>query len=134
MHGLLLKNQIQQDVMAYLHYAYMKTGPDIDIRFDAFRVAIAPRQATIIIGGTFEADVYLTNYNSSIYNHYKIASNGIDLPIRDGVAHYAKVQKALGKQTFKAQCFYTHPLTGEKRLYEGSFEYLVLPKCSTDCH
>ena len=130
----VLKNQIQQDVMAYLHYAYMKTGPDIDMRFDAFRVAIAPRQATMIIGETFEADVYLTNYSSSIYNHYKMASNGIDLPIRNGVAHYTKVEKTLGKQTFKAQCLYKHPLTGENRLYEGSFEYLVLPKCSTDCH
>lgn len=130
----ILKNQMQQDVIAYFNYANMKTNSDIDIRYDAFRLAIAPKQATVIVGETFEANVYIANYNTSIDKHCKMSSDGTDLAVIGGIAHYSKVGKTLGKQIFTAQCLYTNPLTGQKRLYEGSFEYLVLPKCSINCH
>lgn len=130
----ILKNLIQNDVIAYSKFIMMETTSR-SIEFNTFKVAIAPRQASLVIGETFETDVYVTKYAINTgSNQIRLLHNNTDLPTKDGVAHYSKKERTLGKKVFKAKAIITNPMTGQIITSEGLFEYNVVPKCCYDCH
>jgi gliding motility-associated protein GldM len=109
---------------ALLNYFFNQVG-GTDIKFDKFKVAIAPKKAYLIRGDKFEADVYLAAFSSNPGSNVSISVNGSGLPLREGVAHYETTPSGIGKQTIKASASIRNPLTGQTTSTEGSFEYEV---------
>jgi GldM N-terminal domain len=126
-----IKNQIQSDETAFLMY-YSSRMTGIDMRFDAFKTAIAPKKAVLIEGESFEADIYLAAYSSSPYN-LKVKVNGETLEAKQGVAHFKSKKETVGSKKIIAEASIQNPLTGQTTITQGYFEYQVLPKCSRDC-
>jgi gliding motility-associated protein GldM len=110
---------------AILNFFFKKINGEVDIKFDKFKVAIAPKKAYLIRGDKFEADVYLAAYSSSPGGNVSISVNGSGLGLKEGVGHYETTPSGIGKQTVKANATIRNPLTGQVMTSEGSFEYEV---------
>ncbi len=115
---------------ALLNYFFNQVG-GTDIKFDKFKVAIAPKKAYLIRGDKFEADVYLAAFSSNPGSNVSISVNGGGLPLREGVAHYETTPSGIGKQTVKATASIRNPLTQQTTTTEGSFEYEIGEKSGT---
>lgn len=115
---------------ALLNYFFGLVGGK-EIKFDQFKVAIAPKKAYLIRGDKFEADVYLAAYSSNPGTDVSISVNGSGLGMKDGVAHYETTPSGLGKQTVKATASIRNPLTGQTTNAQGEFEYEVGEKSAT---
>ena len=115
---------------ALLNYFFNKVGGK-EIKFDQFKVAIAPEKAYLIRGDKFEADVYLAAYSSNPGTGVSISVNGSGLSMKDGVAHYETTPGGIGKQTVKASATIKNPLTGETKTALGEFEYEIGEKSAT---
>jgi hypothetical protein len=127
-----LENQIKCDEITILSYYNSKfTGEEIDN--SAFKTAIAPKKAVLIEGELFEAGIYLARYTSNTGNNVRFLVNGQPLDAQNGIARFVGKAETIGTKIMKAEAIITNPLTGVKKTTEGSFEYLVLPKCSLDC-
>ncbi len=109
---------------AILNKMLQKVGGE-DIKFDNFKVAIAPKNGYIIRGEKFEADVYLAAYSSNPGTGVSISVNGQGLGLKDGVGHYETTASNLGKQTVKAVANIKNPLTGVVKTATGEFDYEV---------
>ena len=115
---------------ALLNYFFKQVG-GTDIKFDQFKVAIAPKKAYLIRGDKFEADLYLAAFSSNPGSNVSISANGQGLALNQGVAHYETTPSGIGKQTVKATASIRNPLTGATTTAEGSFEYEVGEKSGT---
>jgi gliding motility-associated protein GldM len=115
---------------ALLNYFFNQVG-GTDIKFDKFKVAIAPKKSYLIRGDKFEADVYLAAFSSNPGSNVSISVNGSGLGLREGVAHYETTPGGIGKQTVKATASIRNPLTGQTTSTEGTFEYEVGEKSGT---
>ena len=97
-----------------------------DIKFDKFRVAIAPKKSYLIRGDKFEADMFVAAFSSSPQGNVSIAVNGGGQSLKDGVAHYETTPSSLGKQTITVTGSVKNALTGETTSATPStFEYEV---------
>ena len=115
---------------ALLNYFFNEVG-GTDIKFDQFKVAIAPKKSYLIRGDKFEADVYLAAYSSNPGTGVSISVNGSGLGMKDGVAHYETTPSGIGKQTVRATASIKNPLTGITTTTNGEFEYEVGEKSAT---
>lgn len=127
-----MENLVLNDKILFLNYTMDRVSQKFILIFDKYRVAIAPKKAALIEGECFESDVYITKYSSNPME-MSIRVNGIDLPLKDGVAHYKSKFQSTGKKTIEAVASIRNLMTGEIITTKGAFEYEVLPKCSRDC-
>lgn len=125
-----MKADAKTSETALLNYFFGKVGGDL-IKFDQFKVAIAPKKSYLIRGEKFEADLYLAAYSSNPGTNVSITANGQGLGLNAGVAHYETTTNSIGKQTVKATASVRNPLTGQVTSAEGSFEYEVGEKSGT---
>lgn len=116
---------------ALMNYFMDKVSGKLEIKFDKFKVAIAPKKAYLIRGDKFEADVYLAAYSSDPGQNVSISVNGSGLGLKDGVAHYETTPSGIGKQTVKATATIRNPATNEVTSTQGEFEYEVGEKSVT---
>ena len=128
-----LKNQLIADEKTFYDYVYRKTASCNDEVVQISRLQIYPRQASLIEGETFQAEVYLVNYSRVTNRNVVFSSDNESLLIKGDFAHYSKKETTVGKKSFKAKATITNPLTGGKIYLESQLEYLVLPKCSQNC-
>ena len=128
-----LKNQFLIDEIRYLYYHMDKVSSEIDVR-NGIGISILPKQAILIEGETFEADIFIAKY-ATIYSEQNLTfiSNNQNLPIREGFAHYSNIENSKGLKTLKIKALIRNPRTGEKLILNQEFEYHVLPKCSKNC-
>lgn len=127
-----IQNRILLCKIPYLNYIYGNTG-DKELKWDSYKVAIAPQKAVLIEGETFKADIYLASYSSNLGSDVSIMINNQEIPLKDGVSHFEKSETTVGKKIVKAIARIRNPLTGQTITSNGEFEYEVLPKCSRDC-
>lgn len=119
-----IQSDAKTSAAAVLNYINGKVAGD-DMKFDNFKVAIAPKTGYVVRGEKFEADVYLAAYSSNPGQGVSINVNGGNLPIKDGVAKYSSTPGGVGKQTVKATATIKNPLTGEVKTVSGTFDYEV---------
>ena len=115
---------------ALMNYFFNKIGGDI-IKFENFKVAIAPKKSYLIRGDKFEADIYLAAYSSNPGTNVSITANGSGLPLNQGVAHYETTPDGIGKKMVNATASVRNPLTGQTTTVQGTFEYEVGEKSGT---
>jgi gliding motility-associated protein GldM len=116
---------------ALLNYFMDEVSGKKEIKFDRFKVAIAPKKAYLIRGDKFEADVYLAAFSSNPGQDVSISVNGSGLGLKEGVAHYETTPSSIGKQTVKASASIRNPATGQVTSTTGEFEYEVGEKSAT---
>ncbi|HMG17016.1 MAG TPA: GldM family protein [Saprospiraceae bacterium] len=109
---------------AILNYINTKVG-GTEMKFDKFKVALAPKTGYVIKGEKFEADVYLAAFSSNPGSGVTITVNGRGLPVKEGVANYSTIASSIGKQTVKASASIKNPLTGEVKTVTTDFDYEV---------
>jgi hypothetical protein len=94
-----------------------------------YMVGISPNMGLIREGELFKADAFFATYSSIPNGFFTISINDVDLPMKEGVAHFEKRYHKVGKHTIKAKGTIRDPLTNEiiqTRMKEFSFE--VIPK------
>ncbi|MFZ4544235.1 MAG: gliding motility protein GldM [Saprospiraceae bacterium] len=96
-----------------------------DIKFDNFKVAIAPKNGYVIAGEKFEADVYLAAYSTNPGSGVSISVNGSGLAVKEGVGHYEATSSEIGKKVLKASASIKNPLTNETKTVTSDFTYEV---------
>lgn len=127
-----LQNKMLLDKISFLFYNLYSFTVE-DIKFDAFRVAIAPQKAVLLEGETFKADIYLAQFSSNPGSDVTIFVNDKAITMQDGVAHFENMEQTLEKKNVRAIARIKNPLTGQIDITVSEFEYEVLPKCSRDC-
>ena len=131
---LLLKNQFKLDEIQYLFYIQDKVTSHHSGITQVLRVAIAPKQASLIEGEKIEAQIYLSKFvSSNIDSTITFLVDNKELPIKDGMAYFSKIETKIGLKTLKVQAIIRNPITGYLTKTEAEFEYHVLPKCSKNC-
>jgi hypothetical protein len=128
----LIQNKMQLDMIPFLNYLFNIVGSG-DIKFDAYKVGIAPQKTILIEDETFIADIYLAQYSSNSGPNVSIFINNKEVPLIGGVAHFERLEQNVGKKKVEATAIIKHPLTGQTTTTKGEFEYNVLPKCHRDC-
>lgn len=126
-----LTNDAKTSETSLLNYFLGKVNGEETIRFDKFKVAIAPKKAYLIRGEKFEADVYLAAFSSNPGTNVSISVNGQGLSLNEGVGRYETTTSDLGEKTVKAVASIRNPLTGTSTSAEGEFKYEVGEKSVT---
>lgn len=130
----LIKNQVKLDEIWYLNYIFDKVSRKFEIRCSfGYKVGIAPKSAVLIEGETFEADIYLIDYYKNYGSMLTFTVENENLPIKDDVAHYSKIENTTGLKKINVKATIRNPATGESTTAISEFEYHVLPKCSQNC-
>lgn len=98
------------------------------VRFDSFYPVVSPKRNVIRRGETFEAELMVGSYSSSLNPSYvRLSVNGSGLALdKQGKALYKAVPASLGKQRLKCTVAVQNPLTGETIAGESYFEYEVV--------
>ncbi len=103
---------------------YLEIIGGTDIVFDNYKVVSSPKKSYIILGETFESDVFMTATSKTVEG-LKIYVNGSPLNIVDGVAKYSVTPTSTGIINYTAKVEITNPVTGEVSEDEQRFEYEV---------
>jgi gliding motility-associated protein GldM len=116
---------------AILNYCLDRSSGKEIVKFDGFRVAIAPKKAYLTRGDKFEAEVYMAAF-SKTNNNVSITVNGSGLPVKEGVAVYSTgPQNELGEKTISATATIKNPFTGNQETVKGELKYEVGEKSVT---
>lgn len=106
-----------------LKYFLQSAGGEA-IEFNKFRVVSAPKKSYMIMGETFETDIFLSA-SASNADGVSIKVNGSPVNVVDGVANYKAAANSLGVKKYTAEITLKNPVTGEVTTETGSFEYEV---------
>jgi gliding motility-associated protein GldM len=110
---------------AILNKMLEKLGITEAVKFDGFKVAIAPKQGYVIQGEKFEAEVYLAAFSKKPSSNVSISVNGGGIAMNEGVGQYSRTESQIGKQKVTASATVKNPLTGKSETVTGNFEYEV---------
>jgi hypothetical protein len=128
-----IQNTLAIDKMTILSYCEDMTSGHTILIFDGYRIAIAPKKASIIEGEKIEAEIYLAKYAKSSDNVISIEVNGKNLNLKEGVALFEYIPSKLGINSILAKINIKDPISNEINSLKGELRYEVLPKCSRDC-
>jgi hypothetical protein len=127
-----LRNKITLDQLMIGNYCLTKSSEKVDINFEGWRIAVAPKKAVYYEGEDFEGEIRRIAYSKSP-NGTTFSANGKALAIKEGIAQYKAKATNIGKQTVHATATIKNPFTGNTQTVKGELKYEVLPKCSRDC-
>lgn len=103
---------------------YLEIIGGTDIVFDNYKVVSSPVKSYIILGETFETDVFMTATSRTVEG-LKIYVNGSPLKIEDGIGRYTVKPSSTGIVKYRAKVEVTNPVTGEVTEDEQAFEFEV---------
>jgi gliding motility-associated protein GldM len=97
------------------------------VKFDKFFPVLNAKKSYLIKGETFEAEVSIGSYSSSLDpKNVRVSVNGSNVSLDNtGKGKYTAGASEVGKKTLKLSCAVTNPLTGEVVNGEGQYEYEV---------
>jgi hypothetical protein len=127
-----LQNKIVLDQLMIGNYCLTKSSEKVDINFEGWRIAVAPKKAIYYEGEDFEGEIYKLAYSKSVKGII-FSANGKALSIEKGIAQYKVKATNVGEQTVHATATIKNPFTGNTETVHGELKYEVLPKCSRDC-
>lgn len=97
------------------------------VKFDQFFPVISAKKAYLIKGETFEAEVSIGSYSSSLDpKNVRLSVGGSSISLdKTGKGKYTASASEVGRKTLKLTCSVTNPLTGEVVNGESQYEYEV---------
>lgn len=96
----------------------------LEIEHDKFEVLAQSSKPHILLGETYEADIYLGEYSTN--TKFSVSVNGSSLKIIDGKAKYAIPSSSIGQKTYSAKISVQNLLTGEVESFTKDFHYEVI--------
>jgi hypothetical protein len=124
----ILKNMLLNQQILLLEFFNKRAGVSYHESW-GYMVDISPNMGVIREGELFKADAAFIAFLGNPDSFLSISFNDVDLPMKEGVAHFEKRYYKAGKHTIKAKGTIRNPLTNEiiqTRTKEFSFE--VIPK------
>lgn len=125
-----LQSDAKTTETAFLNQIMEWASAKIEITMDAFMPAVSPKKAYLIVGETYEADVFLASYSKTA-NNITLAVNGGTLPLKEGVGRYTASAGATGVQRYSVTASVKNPNTGEVKTFKKDFEYEVGQRSAT---
>ncbi len=112
-----------------LNYLLSALEPPIDCS-PWIPVAVSSK-SVLLPGETFHADIYLGRYSTSkmVNQNVSVKVNGKQVPIKDGLAHFAQRYKDTGEQTYKVDIEVLNPLTKQVTSIKKDFSLFVVDSC-----
>ena len=112
-----------------LNYLLSALEPPIDCS-PWIPVAVSSK-SVLLPGETFHADIYLGRYSTSkmVNQNVSVKVNGKQVPIKDGLAHFAQRYKDPGEQTYKVDIEVLNPLTKQVTSIKKDFSLWVVDSC-----
>ena len=118
-----IQSDAKSSATAALNYCATKvTGTDFKV--DKFTVGVTPKKNYVILGETFEADVFLSAFSSKADN-ISINVDGRSLGVKDGIASYTDKPGSIGEKKYNVTINVRNPATGQVESVKKEFSYEV---------
>jgi len=118
-----IQSDAKSSATAALNYCATKvTGTDFKV--DKFTVGVTPKKNYVILGETFEADVFLSAFSSKADN-ISISVDGRSLGIKDGIGNFTEKPSAIGEKKYNVSINVRNPATGQTESVKKEFSYEV---------
>jgi gliding motility-associated protein GldM len=95
-----------------------------DRKFDSFTAAVNPKKNYVILGETFEAEVFLSAFSSKSDN-MSISVDGRNLSLKDGVGTFSEKPSSIGEKKYNVVINLKNPATGQTDVIKKEFSYEV---------
>lgn len=118
-----MQSDAKNAATAVLNYCATKVS-GTDFKVDKFLVGLSAKKGYIILGETYEADVYLSAYSSKADN-VSITAGGRSLPVKDGIGKYTDKPGSIGTKNFEVAISVRNPATGQTERVVQKYEYEV---------
>lgn len=122
-----LLGKIQSDAKstttAALNYCATKVQGD-DIKFDKFVPGVNPKKNYVILGESFEAEVFMSAFSSKADN-VSVNVDGTSVPLKDGVGTYTARPSSIGEKRYTVTINVKNPVTGQTETVKKEFSYEV---------
>jgi gliding motility-associated protein GldM len=118
-----IQSDAKSSATAALNYCSTKVQ-GTDFKVDKFLVGVTPKKNYVILGETFEADVFLSAYSSKADN-VSINVDGRSLPVKEGIANFTEKPSAVGEKKYSVTINVKNPATGQIESVKKDFSYEV---------
>jgi gliding motility-associated protein GldM len=95
-----------------------------DYQVDKFLVGVTPKKNYVILGETFEADVFLSAYSSKS-DGVSISVDGRGLPVKEGIGTFSEKPSSIGEKKYNVTINVMNPATGKKETVTKEYSYEV---------
>ena len=128
--GVLLKDLLVRTDLAYLatlRYFSAKTRPAPT--GDMYWCPVVSAEKSVIYPGqTYTAEIFLSHY-ARYEPNTTIKVNGKPMPIKDGLAHFAKRYTTPGEKKYRVDIEIKNPVTKLVKSFTKDFAFLVIDSC-----
>lgn len=118
-----IQSDAKSSASAVLNYCATKVQ-GTDIKFDKFLPGVNPKKNYVILGETFEAEVYPSAFSSKSDN-ISISVDGQNIALKEGVGTYTSKPGSVGEKKYNVTINVKNPATGQVESVKKEFSYEV---------
>jgi hypothetical protein len=127
----ILKNMLLNQQILLLEFFNKRAGVSYHESW-GYMVGIYPNMGVVRVGELFKADAAFVAFIGNPNDFLNMSINDVEMPMKEGVAHFEKRYHKPGKYTIKAKGSVRNPLTNEiKQAIVREFTLEVLPKAES---
>jgi gliding motility-associated protein GldM len=119
-----IQSDAKSSSTAVLNYCLKKVGGEEDVKFDNFQPGVAAKKNYVILGETFEADVFMSAFSSKADN-VTISVDGRSIPLKDGIGAFSEKPGSIGEKKFTVVLNVKNPTSGQTTSVKKEFSYEV---------
>ncbi|MBC7776181.1 MAG: hypothetical protein H7246_12165 [Phycisphaerae bacterium] len=116
------------------YFSQKLAGEEYMGRFN-YQPMVSPDNAAIYVGGTYNANIFLSPYSAftnkyrSITDHIKVLVNKKAISFHNGLAKFSQSYSTPGEKKYTVDIEFKNPLTKEKTIFTKEFGLLVVDSC-----
>ncbi|MEY3243640.1 MAG: hypothetical protein RIR11_5079 [Bacteroidota bacterium] len=118
-----IQSDAKSSTTAALNYCATKVQGD-DIKFDKFVPGANPKKNYVILGETFEAEVFMSAFSTKSDN-VSINVDGQNVSLKDGVGTYTTKPGSIGEKKYAVTINVKNPATGKVESVRKEYSYEV---------
>lgn len=118
-----MQSDAKSSATAALNYCATKVS-GTDYKVDKFLVGVTPKKNYVVLGESFEAEVFLSAYSSKS-DGVSINVDGRNLPVKDGIGTFSEKPSTVGEKKYNVSISVRNPATGQTDVVKKEFSYEV---------
>ncbi len=118
------QNDAKNSEATIINFLASKVGETV-IEFDQFEPVAATEKGYIILGDTYESEVFLSAFSSQAADNISMKVNGQRLNVKDGKGAYTARPSTIGEKSYTVDISVTNPFTKKTDTYTKTFKYEV---------